>query len=139
MDDNNNKKLEFSEFDKACNDFRVNLTKNERKRVFQKFDVDGNGSISFDELLREIRGNMNPKRKAITMRAFEKMDKDGNGVLEIADLKGVYNAKYHPEVLSGKKTEDDILGEFLETFEQHLSMREHRSKDRKVTKEEFIE
>ena len=32
---------------------------------------------------------------------------------------GVYTAKSHPDVLSGKKTEDDILGEFLDTFEQH--------------------
>lgn len=31
----------------------------------------------------------------------------------------MYNAKSHPDVLSGKKTEDEILGEFLDTFEQH--------------------
>ncbi len=30
---------------------------------------------------------------------------------------GVYNAKLHPDVKAGKKTEDEILGEFLDTFE----------------------
>lgn len=45
------------------------------------------------------------------------MDKDGNGILDINDIKGVYNAKMHPDVKAGKKTEDEILGEFLDTFE----------------------
>jgi hypothetical protein len=31
----------------------------------------------------------------------------------------VYNAKFHPDVKSGKRSEDEILGEFLETFETH--------------------
>lgn len=139
MDDNNNKTLEWFEFDKACRDFRVNITENERKRLFQHFDINGDGHVSFDELIREVRGEMNQTRIDITLKAFHKMDKDDNGILDINDLKGVQSASRHPDVLSGKKTEDDILGEFLETFEQHLSMREHRVKDRIITKEEFIE
>lgn len=35
------------------------------------------------------------------------------------DFLGVYNATKHPDVISGKKTEDEILGEFLDTFEVH--------------------
>ena len=38
------------------------------------------------------------------------------------DIRGVYNAKNHPDVKSGKKTEDDILGEFLDTFEIHFAL-----------------
>jgi hypothetical protein len=49
--------------------------------------------------------------------AFKKIDKDGSGILDINDIKGVYNASRHPEVKSGKKSEDEVLGEFLETFE----------------------
>ena len=49
--------------------------------------------------------------------AFDKLDRDGSGVIDINDIKGVYNARNHPDVKSGKKTEDEILGEFLETFE----------------------
>ena len=32
---------------------------------------------------------------------------------------GVYSAKTHPDVLAGKKSEEEILGEFLDTFEVH--------------------
>jgi hypothetical protein len=43
-------------------------------------------------------------------------------VIDINDIKGVYNASRHPDVKSGKKTEDEVLGEFIETFEQHHSL-----------------
>lgn len=73
------------------------------------------------------------------MSAFKKIDKDGSGIIDINDIKGVYNASRHPEVKSGKKTEDEILGEFIETFEQHHSMNGGGVRDRRVTPEEFVE
>lgn len=82
---------------------------------------------------------MNKFRQTFVMQAFDKLDKDGNGVLEIADIKGVYNARKHPDVLGGKKTEDDILGEFLETFEAHHTLLHGGRRNRQVTKEEFLE
>ncbi len=54
--------------------------------------------------------------------AFKKFDKDGNGVIDIEDLKGKFNASQHPDVKTGKKTEEDILYEFLDTFEQHFAL-----------------
>ncbi len=53
------------------------------------------------------------------MQAFNILDKNENGQIEIDDIRGTYNARMHPDVQSGKKTEDDVLLEFLETFEQH--------------------
>jgi hypothetical protein len=34
------------------------------------------------------------------------MDRDGNGWLDINDIKGVYTAKSHPDVLAGRKSEE---------------------------------
>ena len=62
---------------------------------------------------------MNDFRKKFVKKAFEIMDKDGSGSLDINDIRGTYNARLHPEVKQGKKTEDEVLLEFLETFEQH--------------------
>ena len=73
------------------------------------------------------------------MAAFKKIDRDGSGILDLNDIKGVYNAANHPEVKSGKKMEDEILGEFLETFEAHHNMNGGGGRDRRVTPEEFIE
>jgi Ca2+-binding EF-hand superfamily protein len=65
---------------------------------------------------------MNGYRRGYAEKAFKIMDKDRSGVLNIDDLKGVYNGKKHPDVIAGKKTEDEILGEFLDTFELHYSL-----------------
>lgn len=74
----------------------------------------------------------------MVIEAYKKLDKDGSGELSIKDLKGTYNARNHPDVKSGKKTEDDILYEFLDTFELHSSLRGGR-RDHVVTLEEFFE
>ena len=49
------------------------------------------------------------------------MDKDGSGQLDINDIRQNFNAKDHPDVKSGKKKEDEILMEFLDTFEDHFA------------------
>jgi hypothetical protein len=72
-------------------------------------------------------------------QAYGKLDRDGNGWIDINDIKGVYSAKTHPDVKSGKKTEEQILLEFLETFETHHSLRNNGAPDHVVTREEFEE
>jgi Ca2+-binding EF-hand superfamily protein len=69
-----------------------------------------------------VRGEMNNFRRNFCEKAFKIMDKDKSGVLNIDDIKDVYNAKKHPDVIKGKKTEQEVLGEFLDTFELHYSM-----------------
>jgi Ca2+-binding EF-hand superfamily protein len=78
--------------------------------------------INYDEFLRSIVGRMSEKRKNVVILAYKKLDRDGNGVINIDDIKGRYNAANHPDVKLGKKSEEDILYEFLDTFEQHYSM-----------------
>jgi hypothetical protein len=73
------------------------------------------------------------------LAAFKKLDRDNSGLIDIKDIKGVYDASKHPDVKSGKKSEDEILGEFIETFEMHHALNGAGTKDRSVTPEEFIE
>ena len=90
--------------------------------MFDIFDIDGNGTIDYDELMRSVVGEMNPYRKALIKKAFDKLDVDKNGFIELDDIKQFYNAKEHPDVKAGKKSEDEILGEFIDTFELHHSI-----------------
>lgn len=64
---------------------------------------------------------MNAYRKALVQKVFKMLDKDNSGVLDFEDIKGIYNASRHPDVLARKRTEEDVLTEFLDTFEQHYS------------------
>jgi Ca2+-binding EF-hand superfamily protein len=139
MDDNNSKSLDKYEFTKAMTDYQLGFTEGEIQKLFIYFDFDRSGSIEFDEFVRAIRGAMNDFRKAIVMKAFDHLDKDGNGWIDINDVRGVYNASKHPDVLSGKKNEDQILQEFLETFETAHSMRNNNTPNYVVTTEEFTE
>lgn len=104
---------------KCMHDFRIGMNQRQCQAVFKIFDRDGSGEVGYEEFLRMIRGEMNTTRKAVAKKAYALMDKDGSGVLDINDIRQNYNAKNHPDVKSGKKTEDQILGEFLDTFEDH--------------------
>ena len=119
IDDDNSKSISFSEFKKASKDFRFELNDEEIELAFKAFDRNNNGFIYYDQFLRTIRGEMNSFRRKLVDQAFSRIDKDGNGYLDINDIQNVYNAKFHPDVKSGKKTEDEVLLEFLETFEIH--------------------
>lgn len=65
---------------------------------------------------------MNMSRKSIVMKAFKSLDKSGSGTILVDDIKDLYNASNHPDVTSKKRTEDDVLTEFLDTFELYCSL-----------------
>jgi Ca2+-binding EF-hand superfamily protein len=86
-----------------------------------------------------VKGPLNDKREAVVMKAFKKFDKDNSGSINIEDLKDVYNSSQHPDVKSGKKTEDQVLYEFLDTFEMHFNLLGKQKKDRNIEFEEFLD
>ena len=51
--------------------------------VYGEMDLDHDGTVSIDELIRAVIGEMNDFRKGIVMEAFRKMDKDGSGDLRV--------------------------------------------------------
>lgn len=152
MDDDNNRSLDLKEFLKGLNDYGILIEKQEATALFQQFDRDGSGTIDFDEFLITLRvkmhtgycaldhyfmflnfhylymqPQMSKARKEVVMQAFRKLDKTGDGVITIEDLRGVYNAKYHPKYQNGEWTEDQVFRKFLDSFDSPYD------KDGKVT------
>ncbi|PRD26716.1 UNVERIFIED_CONTAM: Calcyphosin [Trichonephila clavipes] len=88
-------------------------------------------------LLRNMANVIEPplpqERVDIIERAFAKMDQSGDGSVTLEDLKGVYSGKEHPDVVEGKKSEDEVLLEFLANFDTP------NKADGKVSKQEFID
>ena len=59
MDDNGNGQLDQNEFQKALKDYRVQVNPEESFVLFSLFDINQDGSISYDEFLRGVIGEMN--------------------------------------------------------------------------------
>jgi Ca2+-binding EF-hand superfamily protein len=139
-DNDNSKTIDIKEFEKFCHDYRIPLEENEIQILFKELDINKNGKIDYEELIKGIVGEMNDRRRKVILQVFKIFDKNQNGVIEMDDIRENYNAKFHPEVQSGKKTEDEILAEFLDTFEYQFSLlNDGKTKDGKITMEEFLE
>lgn len=82
---------------------------------------------------------MNERRQKLVQQAFNILDQGGDGVIDIEDIKSKYNARYHPDVKQGKRTEEEVLMEFIETFEAEHNYLASQRPDGKVTPEEFLE
>ena len=73
--------------------------------------------IKYDLLLKSIIGNISIKRRALIQKVFDSFSRDKNGKILISDMKNRFNPSRHPDVLKGSKTENKILGEFLDFLE----------------------
>ena len=62
---------------------------------------------------------MNDFRRDLVERVFIILDKSNTGNVDIQDVKRLYNARKHPDVMQGKRSQDSVLMEFLDSFEQH--------------------
>jgi len=139
-DDDNSHEINFNEFSKLVKDYRIQLNDEEIKKLFAIFDIDKSGNIDYDEFVKGVVGEMNDFRKNLVKKAFKKLDKNNSGSVDIEDIRGVYNARNHPDVRAGKKTEDEVLAEFLDNFEYHFSiLNDKKTKDRDITMDEFVE
>lgn len=72
-------------------------------------------SLNFHYLY--IQPQMSEARKEVVKQAFRKLDKTGDDVITTEDLKGVYNAKYHPMFQKGDWTEEQVLRDILDSFD----------------------
>ncbi len=94
------------------------------------FDTNKDGKISFDEFLRAIRGDLNERRTEMVHMAYNVLDRSGDGLVTLEDILTIYDASYHPDFIGGRKTEKEILEDFMGVWETH-------KKDGIVTMEEF--
>jgi hypothetical protein len=66
------------------------------------------------------------------------LDNTNSGKIDLTDIKVRFNPNKHPEVLLGKKGEDDVAYDFLDTFEAHFSQSGGKD-DRLVSLEQWLQ
>tara|TARA_B110000090_G_scaffold21745_1_gene21537 strand:+ start:130 stop:399 length:270 start_codon:yes stop_codon:yes gene_type:complete len=52
--------------------------------------------------------------------AFRRLDKDNSGVVDMEDIRAIYNARGHKDVISRVRTEEEVLRELLDHFDGGL-------------------
>lgn len=87
MDDDQSGALSQREFAKACKDFKIGISDENVPTLFTLFDTNGDGTMSYQEFLAQVRGELNQTRRRVVQRAFDVTDVNGNGQLEIEELK----------------------------------------------------
>ena len=122
IDENSDKRIQFSEFEKMFKRYRFNLSQTEINNLFNYFDKDGSGYIDYGEFIGGILGDLSKFRKDILKQVFDKLDKNETGTITVGQLREAYNPKEHPLVRQGKRSEDEILGDFIDSLEYHFSL-----------------
>jgi len=132
IDSNGSRSLDREELQSGLREFGVSMSRSRVEELFQYLDKDGSGSVSFDEFLEALRPPMSKARLNVIGQAFEKLDKTKDGVITVDDLRLLYNVEHHPKYKSGEMSRDQILREFMDTFQQGGVL------DDQVTREEFV-
>ena len=145
LDENSDKKISFAEFEKMFKRYRFNLSEIEVNNLFNYFDKDKSGFIDYSEFLNGITGELNEFRKNILRQVFQKLDKNETGFITVKNLRDSYDPKGHPLVRQGKRSEDEILGEFIDILEYHFNLLNEKNEenldinDIKIDFDEFCE
>ena len=145
LDENSDKKISFTDFEKMFKRYRFNLSQVEINNLFNYFDKDKSGFIDYSEFLKKVGGELGEFRIGVLKNVFEKLDKNETGFINVKIMRDNYDPKGHPLVRQGKREEDEILGEFIDMLEYHFNLLNEKNEenedinDIKIDFEEFCE
>ena len=122
IDEDSSKKITFDEFEDLFKKFRYDLSDVEINNLFNYFDKDASGYIDYDDFVKGVCGNLNKFRKNVLKQVFDKLDSNNKGYITVGQMRREYNPKEHPLVRQGKRSEDEVLAEFLDVLEYHFNL-----------------
>lgn len=71
------------------------------------------GKVGYRVFLNDLRGKMNESRYKSIVEAYKRAGKLISGTVTLEELGKVFDAKKHPEVLAGRKSEKEAFTEFI--------------------------
>ncbi len=134
FDYNGNRKLDATEFEQALASFGLFPKKVELQALMKFYDVDGDGNVSYEEFLSGLRDELSERRSAMVEKAFRIMDRDNSGEVTPSDVGHMYDVTCHKDFIEGSKTKEEIIGEFLDTFDGAKG-----NNDGRISKQEWFD
>lgn len=110
-DANKNGVLEKLVFNEFLSNLGVFLTTQELRTVYDHFDTNKDGNISYGELISVLRADISNTRLAIVKRAFNHLAQ-GAANISFENLINNYRAADHPRVTTREKKADTVFSDF---------------------------
>jgi len=98
------------------------------------YDLNKDGSISYEEFLTGLRDEMNERRRNMVMKAFASLDRDQSGVITVSDIQNIYDVSQNPDFLESRLSKEQILENFLNQFDGARG-----NNDGQITMDEFMD
>lgn len=118
----------------SCDDFirvlqlqSIRLNIKDITSIYNMFQ--SNGFLDFYGFIRNFKKELNDNKVACVETAFSVLDVNQNEKVDIDQLKMIYNPNNHPDVLSGKISDEEKLLEFHDCFEANFGLLANEGND----------
>ena len=131
--------INFEFFVKSLNEIGLKIDLENCEDFFRTLDYGFSDQVRIDDLLSAFKGNLSDYRLNLLKKLFNLLinnDNNRNNV-EIEKIKNVFNPQKHPDIIKGIKNVDDIIHEFLYTFEIWKKIK--NIKNNFINFEEFVD
>jgi Ca2+-binding EF-hand superfamily protein len=111
-------KITLNDFINVLQLEHINFEKKEFEDIFNYFSLKNN-YLDYNRFIRFFKRELNDNKLKMVEKIFLSLKYDTGDNEEIAmnDIKKRYKARRHPEVIIGKKTEDEKIMEFGDSFD----------------------
>ena len=110
-------KITFEDFINIIQIQHINISESICKNIFNQFISKNNKNyLDFSSFIRNFKKELNDNKLSSVEQAFNNIDIKGNDRVPLNIIKKIFKADSHPDVLSGRKNEEEIILEFLDCF-----------------------
>ena len=117
----NTSKILLNDFKKILLSQHITFSDSEYENIFYQFSKD-NLYLDFISFIREFKKELNEIKLNYVEDAYSVLNINQNEKVPIEYIKRKYDAKNHPDVILGKKTEEEKLLEFIDCFEINFDL-----------------
>lgn len=107
----------YSSLSNILSSMKIDITMKEQNDFYSLIDLSDIGTISSNEFLRLIRGQLSDDRRMLIVNAFANIDKSKIGNCPVQMIKSQFNASGHPDVQLKRIDPKEVENLFYYTFD----------------------
>ena len=126
-------KITINDFINIIQIQHVNISDLDCQYIFNQFTSKNNENyLDFTSFIRNFKKELTENKLSSVEQAFTNIDINENDLVPLNLIKKKFKADRHPDVLSGKKNEEEIIMEFLDCFNINYEILNLDSKSKNI-------